>query len=153
MEWGDFMSRKGFLGKGILSLGLCGALLSSPVTSFAAEENNSTGPQMIYTEEGFTNVESGEQRVISGKPKYAKIGSSLCLDTEGGNWCKGQVMGRNLDWAQYSQYDHAKRTHKASAMANGVTNRGDWVSKGKRAYKTSNYYYSLNTYKSYYDVQ
>ncbi|MEK4581875.1 lactococcin 972 family bacteriocin [Bacillus sp. FSL R12-0074] len=147
------MSRKGFLGKGILSLGLCGALLASPVTSFAAEENNSTGPQMIYTEEGFTNLESGEQRVIQGKAT-PRVGSGQCFDNiEGGKWCKGQTMGWKLDWAQFSQYDHAKRTHKASAMANGVTNRGDWVKAGKQAYKTSNYYDKLTSYKSYYDVQ
>lgn len=62
-------------------------------------------------------------------------------------------MGWNFDWAQFSQYDHGSRTHKASAMANGVTKKGDWIKAGERAYKTSNYYKELKTYKSYYDVK
>ncbi|EOV9528174.1 hypothetical protein [Bacillus cytotoxicus] len=56
---GEILCRVMVLCKGILSLGLCGAVLVSPATSFAAEENTSTGPQMIYTEHGFTNVEFG----------------------------------------------------------------------------------------------
>ncbi|MBJ7968303.1 hypothetical protein JDS84_33450, partial [Bacillus cereus] len=56
------MSNKGFLSKGILSLGLCGAVLVSPITSFAAEEKTSSStPNMIYTEFGYTDVENGEQ--------------------------------------------------------------------------------------------
>ncbi|MGG2091516.1 hypothetical protein AB1283_02035 [Bacillus sp. S13(2024)] len=50
-------------------MGLCGALLASLVTSFATEEKTSSSPNMIYTEHGFTNVESGKQPVIKGSKK------------------------------------------------------------------------------------
>ncbi|MES5957114.1 lactococcin 972 family bacteriocin [Bacillus fungorum] len=158
------MFNKG-LSKGILSLGLCGALLSSPITSFAAEENNfSIQPNIIYTEFGYTDVESEEQPVI-GSDNLEKDATPIstksyaprkgqCFDNiEGGKWCKGQVMGWKLDRAQYSHYEHNSRTHKASAMANGVTRKGDWVKAGTPAYKESYYYKTLNTYKSYYDVK
>ncbi|MEM5682888.1 hypothetical protein AAHB64_02420 [Bacillus toyonensis] len=59
-----------YVTQGILSLGLCGAVLVSPATSFAAEENTSTGPQMIYTDQGFTNVEFGAQPVLNGAQKH-----------------------------------------------------------------------------------
>ncbi|MBE7123909.1 lactococcin 972 family bacteriocin [Bacillus cereus] len=145
------MSRKGFLGKGILSLGLCGALLASPATSFAAEENTSTGPQMIYTENGFTNVESGEQRVLSGKKPMPRSG--VCLSVDGGDWCKGQKMNWKLDLAQYSVYKHSSRVHKATAMANGNYTYSGWKNPGTPADAQTLYYDSLNTYRSYYDVQ
>ncbi|TNP10721.1 hypothetical protein FHY73_29480 [Bacillus tropicus] len=151
------MLNKKNLSKGILSLSLCGAVLVSPATSFAAEENTTSfQPEMIYTEFGYTNVEDGKQRVIGEGSTFKgwapKTGQ--CFDNiEGGKWCKGQTMGKNFDWAQYSRYEHDSRTHKASAMANGVTKRGDWVKAGTPAYKESNYYKTLTTYKSYYDVR
>jgi len=157
-KWGICMSNKGFLSKGILSLGLCGAVLVSPITSFAAEEKTSSStPNMIYTEFGYTDVENGEQPVIKGEnSKYRgwspKAGQ--CFDNiEGGYWCKGQTMGWNRDWAQYSKYEHGSRVHKASAMANGKYGYGKWKDPGVEAYTTSPYFYELNTYKSYYDVQ
>lgn len=147
------MLSKGVLTKGALSLGLCGTLLAAPVTSFAAENNVFSGPEMIYTEFGYTNVESGPQRVIEGKAA-PRIGAGQCFDNiEGGKWCKGQTMGWMGDWAQFSQYDHGSRVHKASAMANNKTTYGKWKDPGVQAYTTSPYFDSLSSYKSYYDVQ
>ncbi|MEH6891426.1 lactococcin 972 family bacteriocin [Bacillus sp. JJ864] len=149
------MSRKGFLGKGILSLGLCGALLASPVTSFAAEEKTSSSPNVIYTEHGFTNVVSGEQPVISGSKKMnrASLSGGTCLSVDGGNWCKGQKMGWNFDYAQFSEYKHGSRVHKATAMANDKFTYSGWKDPGDTAYAITPYYKELKTYRSYYDVQ
>lgn len=147
------MSVKGFLGKGILSLGLCGALFASPVTSFAAEEKTSSSPNMIYTEHGFTSAESGEQPVISGESKSVMPTSGVCLSVDGGNWCKGQRVGWKLDLAQYSDYKHSSRVHKATAMANGNYDYSGWKNPGTPANAQTLYYKSLNTYKSYYDVK
>ncbi|OQR53476.1 lactococcin 972 family bacteriocin [Bacillus sp. CDB3] len=153
------------LGKGILSLGLCGAILASPVTSFAAEEHTlSVQPKMMYTEFGYTDVENGEQPVIGGeqtamKDEHSRVKrwapkTGQCFDNvDGGTWCKGQTMGWKGDLAQYSKYDHDSRDHKASAMANGETNYGKWRDPGETAYTESPYFHSLNTYKSYYDVR
>ncbi|MEI4624066.1 hypothetical protein KFD70_27605 [Bacillus pfraonensis] len=150
------MSRKGFLGKGILSLGLCGALLASPVTSFAAEEKTSSSPNMIYTEHGFTNVESEKQPVIKGSKKtndVKSLGAGTCYSVDGGYWCKGQKMGWWMDLAQFSDYKHSSRTHKATAYANGEYDYSGWQKPGVQAYAITSYYDSLNTYRSYYDVQ
>ncbi|MEH6936216.1 lactococcin 972 family bacteriocin [Bacillus sp. JJ783] len=145
------MSRKGFLGKGILSLGLCGAVLVSPMTSFAAEEKTSSSPNIIYTEHGFTTIESGEQPVISENTPMPRSG--VCLDVDGGKWCKGQNMNWKLNLSQYSDYRHSSRTHKATAMANGNYKYSGWVKAGTPAIAETLYYSKLSTYRSYYDVQ
>ncbi|MEK4504318.1 lactococcin 972 family bacteriocin [Bacillus sp. FSL R12-0069] len=142
------------LSKTILSLGLCGAILASPATSFAAEENTSTGPEIIYTEFGYTYAESGEQPVIVGSEGATnKVKRGLCLDMEGGYWCKGQKYNIIGQAAQYSNYDHNHREHKSTAMANDKYKTSGWVDPGEPAEATSKYFYSLNTYRSYYDVK
>lgn len=142
------------LGKGILSLGLCGAILASPVTSFAAEEHTSTGPEIIYTEFGYTYAESGEQPVIIGSEGASnRVKRGLCLEMEGGYWCKGQKYNIIGQAAQYSNYDHDNREHKATAMVNDEFYPTKWKDPGVPARATSDYFYSLNTYRSYYDVR
>ncbi|MGG2091517.1 lactococcin 972 family bacteriocin [Bacillus sp. S13(2024)] len=77
----------------------------------------------------------------------------MCLNVDGGYWCKGQKLSIWGDLAQYSNYEHSSRVHKATAMANGEYGYSYWEDPGTPAKATSPYFYSLNTYKSYYDVQ
>ncbi|WP_434165925.1 lactococcin 972 family bacteriocin [Bacillus thuringiensis] len=139
--------------KGILSLGLCTVVLAAPVSSFAAEENSlSVQPKVIHTEFGYTDVESGKQPIIKGNEPIRLLGG-ICMEMEGGNWCKGQKYNIIAQAAQYSNYDHDYRVHKSTAMANDKYRSSGWVDPGEPAESTSDYYYTLNTYKSYYDVR
>ncbi|MEM5682889.1 lactococcin 972 family bacteriocin [Bacillus toyonensis] len=81
------------------------------------------------------------------------MGGGTCLNVDGGKWCKGQKMGWRLDLAQFSDYEHKSRVHKATAMANGNYDYSGWKNPGKPANALTSYYKELNTYRSYYDVQ
>ncbi|MFY0203373.1 lactococcin 972 family bacteriocin [Bacillus cytotoxicus] len=98
-----------------------------------------------------------EQPVLNGAQKAqtqrASFGAGTCLNVDGGKWCKGQKMGWRLDLAQFSDYEHSSRVHKAKAMANGEYDYSGWKNPGKPANALTSYYKELNTYRSYYDVQ
>lgn len=62
-------------------------------------------------------------------------------------------MNWKFNLAQFSDFNTNKYVHRSTAMANGNYSKTPWKSKGVQAYSITEYYDSLKTYNSYYDIQ
>lgn len=63
---------------------------------------------------------------------------------------KGSTLTIKLKHIQYSRYEHAKKSHSATAMVNGVYKK-DSTTKGKVAYASITGARNPKTYNSYYN--
>ncbi|MBG0964109.1 hypothetical protein [Bacillus sp. SRB1LM] len=139
------------LKKGILSLSLCTAVLAVPVSSFAAENElpvQSSESKVILSEHGYTSASDNLKPITKeDKPQY-----NMQQNVAGGVWTYGQKLNWQLKQAQFSDFNTNDWVHRSTAMANDNYWKTEWKSRGVPANSITDYFWSLNTYRSYYDI-